>query len=73
MGTKPTTNIKVITPLLEMNKSEIVKKGIELDAPLSLTWSCYEKNDMACGRCQSCTLRLKAFDDVGVEDKIPYI
>ena len=73
VGTKPTANIKVVTPLLKMNKSEIVKKGIELDAPLHLTWSCYEKNEMACGRCQSCTLRLKAFDDAGVEDKIPYI
>lgn len=72
-GTKPTTNIKVITPLLNMNKSEIVKKGIELDAPLHLTWSCYERNDMACGRCQSCRLRLEAFDDTGVEDKIPYM
>jgi 7-cyano-7-deazaguanine synthase len=72
-GTKPTTNIKVVTPLLNMNKSEIVKKGIELTAPLHLTWSCYERNDMACGLCQSCILRLKAFKDAGVEDKIPYI
>lgn len=73
VGTKPTTNIKVITPLLNMNKSEIVKKGIKLAAPLHLTWSCYERNDKACGHCQSCILRLKAFDDAGVEDKIPYI
>ena len=73
VGTKPTTNIKVVTPLLNMNKSEIVKKGIELNAPLHLTWSCYERNDRACGRCQSCMLRLKAFKDAGVEDKIPYI
>ena len=56
-----------------MNKSGIVKKGIELDAPLNLTWSCYERNDMACGHCQSCTLRLKAFADAGLEDKISYI
>ncbi len=73
VGTKPTTNIKVVTPLLNMNKSEIVLKGIELNAPLHLTWSCYERNDRACGRCQSCILRLKAFKDAGVEDKIPYI
>ena len=73
VGTKPTTNIKVITPLLNMNKSEIVKKGIELAAPLHLTWSCYENNVIACGKCQSCTLRLKAFADAGIEDKIPYI
>ena len=73
VGTKPSTNIKVVAPLLNMKKFEIVKKGIQLAAPLHLTWSCYEKNDKACGRCQSCTLRLKAFDDAGVEDKIPYM
>jgi 7-cyano-7-deazaguanine synthase len=73
VGTKPTTHIKVVTPLLNMNKSEIVKKGIELNAPLHLTWSCYDNNDRACGRCQSCMLRLKAFKDAGVEDKIPYL
>ncbi len=73
VGTRPSTNIKVVTPLLSMNKSEIVKKGIELKAPLHLTWSCYENNDRACGRCQSCMLRLKAFEDAGVEDKIPYV
>ncbi len=73
VGTRPSTNIKVVTPLLSMNKSEIVKKGIELNAPLHLTWSCYENNDRACGRCQSCILRLKAFKDAGVEDKIPYV
>ena len=73
VGTKPTTNIKVVTPLLDMNKAEIVKKGIELAAPLHLTWSCYENNDKACGLCQSCALRLKAFEDAGVEDKIPYM
>ena len=73
VGTRPTTHIKVVTPLLNMNKSEIVKKGIELNAPIHLTWSCYERNDRACGRCQSCMLRLKAFKDAGVEDKIPYV
>ena len=73
VGTKPSTNIKVVTPLLNMTKSEIVKKGIELAAPLQLTWSCYERNDKACGCCQSCLLRLKAFAEVGVEDKIQYV
>ena len=56
-----------------MGQSEIVKKGIELTAPLNLTWSCYERNDMACGRCHSCTLRMNAFADAGVENKIPYV
>ncbi len=73
VGTKPSTNIKVVTPLLNMSKSEIVKKGIELAAPIQLTWSCYERNDKACGHCQSCRLRLKAFADAGVEDKIQYV
>ncbi len=73
VGTRPATHIKVVTPLLSMNKSEIVKKGIELRAPLHLTWSCYVNNDRACGRCQSCILRLKAFEAAGVEDKIPYV
>ncbi len=73
VGTKPSTNIKVVTPLLNMSKSEVVKKGIELAAPLQLTWSCYERNDKACGHCQSCRLRLKAFADAGVEDKIHYV
>ena len=73
VGTKPSTDIKVVTPLLNMSKSEIVKKGIELAAPLQLTWSCYERNDKACGHCQSCRLRLKAFAEAGVEDKIHYV
>ncbi len=72
VGTKPTTHIKVVTPLLSMKKSEIVKTGIKLNAPLPLTWSCYENNDLACGHCQSCVLRLEAFEDAGLEDKIPY-
>ncbi|MCR4289664.1 MAG: 7-cyano-7-deazaguanine synthase QueC [Candidatus Scalindua sp.] len=73
VGTKPSTNIKVVTPLLNMSKSEIVKKGIELAAPLQLTWSCYERNDKACGCCQSCRIRLKAFEEAGFKDKIHYV
>ncbi|MBC8549292.1 MAG: 7-cyano-7-deazaguanine synthase QueC [Candidatus Brocadiales bacterium] len=73
VGTKPSTNIKVVTPLLNISKSEIVKKGIELAAPLQLTWSCYERNDKACGCCQSCRIRLKAFEEAGFKDKIHYV
>jgi 7-cyano-7-deazaguanine synthase len=73
VGTKPSTHIKVVTPLLNMSKSEIVKKGIELAAPLQLTWSCYERNDKSCGHCQSCLLRLKAFEEAGFKDKIHYL
>ncbi len=73
VGTKPSTRIEVITPLLNMSKSEIVKKGLELAAPLQLSWSCYERNDKACGQCQSCRLRLRGFEEAGVKDKIHYV
>jgi len=73
LGTKPETNIKVITPLIEMKKSEIVKFGVRLNAPLHLSWSCYINEDRACGECSSCVLRLKAFKEAGIEDRIPYI
>lgn len=72
-GTKPTTNIKVLTPLIDMKKSDIVKKGIALNAPLHLTWSCYKNDDVACGRCHSCVLRLTAFSQAGIKDTIPYL
>jgi 7-cyano-7-deazaguanine synthase len=55
-----------------MNKSEIVLKGMDLNAPLHLTWSCYQNSDKACGRCESCVLRLKGFQAAGVKDPIPY-
>ena len=71
-GTRPDTNIKIATPIIHLNKIEIVKKGVELDAPLHLTWSCYKENKRACGRCESCILRLKGFKEAGVSDPIPY-
>lgn len=72
LGTKPETDISIITPVISMAKSEIVKRGMELNAPFSLTWSCYKNGDVACGVCESCALRLRAFQLVGVEDPIPY-
>ncbi len=71
-GTKPETNIKIETPVINFSKSEIVKKGIELGAPLYLTWSCYKNEDEACGECDSCALRLRGFQQAGVEDPIKY-
>ena len=68
MGTKPETRIEIVTPLIHMKKSEIVKRGMELGAPLHLTWSCYQNSDRACGRCESCALRLKGFREAGVKD-----
>ncbi len=71
-GTKPETSIKIETPIIHMTKSEIVKKGVELNAPLHLTWSCYKNEDVACGECDSCALRLRGFQQAGVKDPIPY-
>jgi 7-cyano-7-deazaguanine synthase len=71
-GTKPETSIRIVTPLIHMKKSEIVTRGVVLGAPLHLTWSCYQNNEEACGRCESCALRLKGFEEAGVKDPIPY-
>lgn len=73
IGTKPETHIRIETPVIAMRKSEIVRKGIELKAPLHLTWSCYRNTEVACGECDSCALRLRGFQQAGVEDPIPYI
>ena len=64
--------IEVITPLIAMRKAEIVKLGLEVGAPFDLTWSCYSREDRACGVCESCVLRLKAFAAAGAVDPIPY-
>jgi 7-cyano-7-deazaguanine synthase len=73
VGTKPETNIEIRTPVISMKKFEIVRRGIELSAPLNLTWSCYVESEVACGNCDSCALRLRAFREAGVEDPIPYL
>ncbi len=65
-------NIHIETPLINMSKSEIVRKGIELRAPLNLSWSCYQGEDFACGVCDSCALRLRGFAEAGVVDPISY-
>ncbi|MBI3405581.1 MAG: 7-cyano-7-deazaguanine synthase QueC [Acidobacteria bacterium] len=71
-GTRPESQIMVNTPVIGMRKREIVRRGIELGAPLHLTWSCYQFEDEACGGCESCRLRLKAFTEAGIEDPIAY-
>jgi 7-cyano-7-deazaguanine synthase len=71
-GTRPETRIEIVAPLIRLRKHEIVKKGIELGAPFHLSWSCYRSNEKACGTCDSCALRLRAFEQAGVEDAIPY-
>ncbi|MGD9897659.1 MAG: 7-cyano-7-deazaguanine synthase QueC [Calditrichaceae bacterium] len=72
LGTKPDTHIEIMTPIIDLKKWEIVKKGLELKAPLDKTWSCYKSEDKACGVCDSCALRLRGFRLAGSEDPIPY-
>jgi len=71
-GTKPETRIEILTPVIHMRKSEIVRRGRELNAPFELTWSCYQGESVACGVCDSCALRLRAFEEAGVDDPLPY-
>src|SRR5246127_1327694 len=71
-GTKD-AGIEVVTPLIGLRKREIVRLGLELGAPFELTWSCYSREDQACGVCDSCVLRLRAFREAGAEDPIPYV
>ena len=72
VGTKPETHIEMVTPVIAMKKNEIIRRGMELQAPLHLTWSCYQGEGLACGKCDSCLLRLRAFVEAGVVDPIPY-
>ncbi len=71
-GTKPETKLEIVTPVIHLRKSEIVRRGQELGAPFQLTWSCYQAEDVACGVCDSCALRLRAFEEAGLEDPLPY-
>lgn len=71
-GTKPETQIEIVTPVIGMRKWQIIRKGLELKAPLDRTWSCYQSEDEACGVCDSCRLRLSAFAEAGVGDPIAY-
>lgn len=71
-GTRPETQIEIVTPVIAMRKSEIISKGTETGAPLHLTWSCYQNEDEACGVCDSCVLRRRAFSEAGMRDPIAY-
>lgn len=66
-------DIQIRTPLIRLKKSEIVRLGLELNAPFHLTWSCYSAQDRACGLCESCVLRLRAFAEAEAADPIPYV
>jgi 7-cyano-7-deazaguanine synthase len=71
-GTRPETRIEIVTPVIHLSKAEIVRRGLELSAPLELTWSCYRADERACGRCDSCALRLRAFQEAAIADPIAY-
>ncbi len=72
LGTRPDTNIRILTPIIKFSKAEVVNEGLRLGAPLHLTWSCYKNSKKACGRCDSCLLRLKGFAEAHEKDPIPY-
>jgi 7-cyano-7-deazaguanine synthase len=72
LGTKDETHIEIKMPLVHLQKSQIVQKSLEMDVPLELTWSCYKNEETACGKCDSCRLRLKGFQKVGVKDPLLY-
>jgi len=71
-GTRPTTRIEIVAPVIHLSKTEIVRRGVELGVPFEWTWSCYENEREACGECESCRLRLGAFRGAGVSDPIRY-
>lgn len=71
-GTKKETEIQLITPIIHLKKSKIIELGSHLKAPFELSWSCYRNNDIACGKCDSCVLRVNAFKEAGMKDPIPY-
>lgn len=71
-GTKPSTHITIESPLVSLSKTQIVQKAQSLNAPLHLTWSCYQDNTLSCGQCESCQLRLKGFSGAGLKDPIAY-
>jgi 7-cyano-7-deazaguanine synthase len=72
LGTKPSTRVEIRTPVIHLRKAEIIRRGLALGAPLELTWSCYQAAESACGVCDSCALRLRAFAEAGARDPIPY-
>ncbi len=72
LGTKPETQLRFFAPLIHSSKAQIVRQGLELGAPLHLSWSCYRSEDKACGTCDSCLLRLRGFQQAGTVDPIAY-
>lgn len=72
VGTKPETSIELVAPFVDWSKTDIAERGLELDVPYELTWSCYRDESPACGTCDACAYRLKAFQEAGAKDPIEY-
>ena len=72
LGTRPETRIRIVTPVIGLTKAAIVRQGLELQVPFEMTWSCYRSEDVACGTCESCRLRLRGFAEAGAADPLPY-
>ncbi|HUV38222.1 MAG TPA: 7-cyano-7-deazaguanine synthase QueC [Planctomycetota bacterium] len=72
LGTRPESHIEIVTPVIDLSKAQIVREGARLGTPFELTWSCYVDDEVACGECDSCLLRMRAFGEAGVTDPIPY-
>jgi 7-cyano-7-deazaguanine synthase len=72
VGTKPETSMELVAPFVDWTKTAIAERGLELDVPYGLTWSCYREETPACGTCDACAYRLKAFQKAGIEDSINY-
>jgi 7-cyano-7-deazaguanine synthase len=72
LGTRPETSLRIVTPVISMSKAEIVRLGLALRVPFAYTWSCYQAEEVACGACESCRLRLRGFREAGANDPIPY-
>jgi 7-cyano-7-deazaguanine synthase len=72
LGTRPETDLRILTPVIALSKGEIVRLGLRLGVPFEKTWSCYQAEELACGRCESCRLRLRGFREAGASDPIPY-
>lgn len=72
LGTKETTNLSIEMPLVHLSKADIVQEALVLGVPLGLTWSCYQNDELACGVCDSCRLRLRGFERAGVSDPVAY-